>query len=421
MKETESTASPTEDRKPTPVSEGVTVERSFTRIRTVSMAVIALLALGVMLKVMSGVLIQVAIALFAMFLVNPAVNRATAIIDGLIRKLPVSPAKKPGKARKETAVAEVIGSVTVILLALLLVGFAGLVAYGTGNMLAERKTDLLVNVVQPVGEFIEGVQQQWLPWLYRSLGIDEVPEAFPSDSLQVMIPMGKRADPLRTTLDTAFGGVSFSSLVPTAANLVGTVTNFLFKLAIITLLTIFMVSGRRVFSREMLKNGKTHEHRRIREIVAAVEAVPRRYLTAKMITSLLTGVLIGSGLLMWLEPGDAYIWGFVAAVLNFIPFFGSLIAGILIVLYTLSIAGLSGAWSLLMVVLVNNLVSNVIEPNFFDMYLPIGKVTVIVCVLTWGFLWGLPGVFLAVPITIMIKEFLEQIFGKNPFTIALEV
>jgi predicted PurR-regulated permease PerM len=397
------------------------VKEGYDRALAVTLSILALLALGVLLKVVAGVFTQVTIALFAMFLVNPAVNRASTLIDGLLKRMTLRRGRKSLKETKESHVAEVMGSVIVILLALLLVGFAILIVYGTGNMLVERKADLVTNVVQPVGEFINGVQQQWLPWLYRSLGMEDALDVMPSDSLQILTPHAKHgADPLKTTLESAFGGVSVSALVPTAANLVGTVTIILFKLAIITMLTVFMLSGRRIYSSKLRKMD-SKEYARISRVVSKVECVPRRYLVAKLVTSLLTGLLIGGGLLIWLDPGDAFIWGFIAAVMNFIPFFGSLIAGILIALYTISISGPSGLWSVLLVVVVNNLVSNVIEPNYFGKVLPIGKVTVLVCVLVWGFLWGLPGVFLAVPITIMLKEFLEQVYGRNAFIVALEV
>jgi predicted PurR-regulated permease PerM len=381
------------------------------RTMAVSVSLVALLALGVVLKVMAGVFTQVTIALFAMFLVNPAVNRAAFLIDRVIRRVLPRTGHPRGTRRKSHA-AEVMGSMIVVLLALTLVGFAMLILYGTGNMLMDRRHDLATKVVRPVADFVGEVQDRVLPGLYGSLGMGGTLEAAPPDSTPA------ERDPVAGT--SALEGISLASLVPTAANLVGTLTQLLLKLAIITMLTVFMLSGRRIFS-DKLRELDPVRHRRMGAIIARVEGVPRRYLVAKLVTSILTGLLIGAGLLVWLNPGDAFIWGFIAAVMNFVPFFGSLLAGIMIVLYTLSVAGPQGLWTLPLVVVVNNLVSNVIEPNYFGRVLPVGRVTVLVCVLVWGFLWGLTGVFLAVPITIMLKEFLEQVYGRNAFTAALEV
>ncbi len=377
----------------------------------VSLFLVVLLAMGVVLKAMAGVLTQVAVALFAMFLVHPAVNRVAHLMDRLIRRTPRGAAPPPGN-RKKSHAAEVTGFVITLLLALSLVGFAMLILYGAGNMLMNRRDDLAANVVRPVAFFVGNIQDRLLPGLYGSLGLGDPLEAAPLDS----IAAGR--DPAAWL--GAMDGISLVSLVPTAANLVGTLTQLLLKLAIITVLTIFMLSGRRLLSEKLMELDPA-KHRRVAAVVAGVEGVPRRYLVAKLVTSVLTGLLIGAGLLVWLEPGDAFIWGFIAMVMNFVPFFGSLLAGVMITLYTLSLAGPRGLWAVPMVVAVNNLVSNVIEPNYFGRVLPVGKVTVLVSVLVWGFLWGMTGVFLAVPITIMLKEFLERIYGRNAFTVALEV
>jgi predicted PurR-regulated permease PerM len=76
----------------------------------VSVSLVALLALGVVLKVMAGVFTQVTIALFAMFLVNPAVNRAASLIDRLIRRVLPGTGRRPRGARNKTHAAEVMGS-----------------------------------------------------------------------------------------------------------------------------------------------------------------------------------------------------------------------------------------------------------------------------------------------------------------------
>lgn len=388
------------------------------RTIAVTLSILALLALGFVLKVMAGVFTQITIALFAMFLVEPAVARATSVLDGFFRKLAfVRRGGKPYETRKSHT-AEFMGSLIVVLLALALVAFVILVFYAAGNMLLDRKAELVANVVQPVISFINGVQGQWLPEMYRSVGIEESARPLPVTGTPVK-PDSGAASPV-TVFDDMMGSISVTSLVPTAANLLGSLSGLLLKLAIVTMLTVFMLSGRRLFS-EKLTELNIVERERIERILARVEGVPRRYLVAKLFASLLTGILVGSVLLLWLEPGDAFIWGFIAMVMDFIPFFGSLISVTLIALYTLSVAGLSGLWVVPVVVTVNNIVSNVIEPNYFGRVLPIGKLTVLICVLFWGFIWGLTGVLLAVPITIMLKEFVEQVFGRNAFTVAMEV
>ncbi len=387
----------------------------------VSLSILALLALGLILKLMAGVFTQITIALFAMFLVEPSVARATSVIDRILRKISVVRRGRSAADIKKSRLAEVMGSLIVILLSLALVAFAILILYAAGNMLLDRRADLVTNVVEPVVAFINGVQQQWLPEVYRSVGIEEVLKAIPSGSIPVKpSPADSLATSPMAIFDEAIGSISIASLVPTAANLLGSLSALLFKIAVVTMLTVFMLSGRRIFS-EKLTELNIVEHERFKRILTRVEGVPRKYLVAKFFASMLTGILVGSVLLIWLEPGDAFILGFIAMVLDFIPFFGSLIYTTLISLYTLSVAGIQGLWAAPAVLLVNNIISNVIEPNYFGKVLPIGKLTVLICVLFWGYLWGLTGALLAVPITIMLKEFIEQVFERNAFTVAMEV
>lgn len=388
----------------------------------VSLSIMALLALGVVLKVMAGVFTQITIALFAMFLVEPAVSRATSLIDGFLKKL--SP-KRRGRDKqtenKKSNLAEVMGSLIVILLALALVSFAILILFAAGNMLLDRKVEMVTNIVEPVVVFTNRVQHQWLPEFYSSVGIEQTVSTIPSGARPVKSsPADSQSVSPMATFDDAIGSFSITSLVPTAANLLGSLMALLLKLAIVTMLTVFMLSGRTLFSEKLIELNLV-EHDKIEKILTRVEGVPRRYLVAKFFASLLTGTLTGSILLLWLDPGDAFIWGFITMVLDFIPFFGPTISVTLIALYTLSVAGSRGLWAIPIVLVVNNIVSNVIEPTYFGRVLPIGKLTVLIGVLFWGYLWGLTGVLLAVPITIMLKEFVEQVFGRNAFTVAMEV
>ena len=391
------------------------------KTKSLSLSIMALLALGLVLKLMAGVLSQITIALFAMFLVEPAVGRATTIIDGLLKRISVTRRRRTAADNKKSHIAEVMGSVIVVLLALVLTGFAILMLYAAGNMLLDRRADLTANVIQPVGSFLNGIQHQWLPGLYRSFGMEDAIPAVPADTLVFTASqVDSLVTPPTAMFEAAIGSISITSLVPTAANLLGSLSELLLKLAIITMLTVFMLSGRRIFSEKLLGMSRA-DHEKFELILARIEGVPRKYLVAKLLSSLLTGVLVGSVLLFWLDPGDAFLWGFFTMVMDFIPFFGSLISVTFISLYTLSVAGIQGLWAAPIVVVVNNIVSNVIEPNYFGRVLPIGKLTVLMCVLVWGFLWGLTGVLLAVPITIMLKEFIEQVYGRNAFTVALEV
>ncbi len=381
----------------------------------ISMFIIAALFSLVILRLGAPILVKVSIAVFFTLLISPAVKSTTKQVDRLLRRL-FKRYRKTGD-RSQSNLANVIGTALVLVMAILLTSLFFFLIYGTMSLLVSRKDDMVSNVVHPVVEIVETARTEWIPDTYGLLGLEAVGEVTSqADSLS---GEGKVSAPVAPIEDSEF---SISSIVPTAAGFVGTVTNLLINTVLIIMLTVFMVNGRRIFS-EKIKLMDSAKHEKYKRVIRAVETVPRKYLLAKLITSALTGILIGVGLvIMGFQVDEAFIWAITAMVFNFVPFFGSMLSGVMIALYVSSVAGFQlGAIAALMVIVVNNLVSNVIEPSYFGDVLPIGKVTILICVIVWGYLWGVIGIFLAVPVTIIIKVLLEQTMGRNSMVVLMEV
>jgi len=380
----------------------------------ISLVVVAVLFSLVILKLGAPIFVKISIAVFFALLVSPVVKVFTRGIDRLLRKF-FKRYRRTGD-RSHSNLANIIGTALVLVMALFLTAVFFFLIYGTMSMLVSRRDDMISNVVHPVVSFVETVKTHWIPDMYSRLGMDEV-SAVTSQADSIAAAAKPRA-PL-TASETM---LTVSDIVPTAAGLVGTVTGALLNTVLIVMLTVFMVNGRTMFSRKLMDMDSS-THQRYQKIVRAVETVPRKYLLAKLVTSALTGILMGVGLIcMGFQVDEAFIWAITAMVFNFVPFFGSLVAGIMISLYVMSLGGIQmGVIAALVVIVVNNLVSNVIEPSYFGDVLPIGKVTILLCVIIWGYLWGIVGIFLAVPLTIILKVLLEQTVGRNSAVVFMEV
>ncbi len=380
----------------------------------VVMLIVALLFTLVILKLGAPIFVKVAIAVFFALLISPAVKKTTYGVDRLLRRL-FKKYRRRGD-RSQSNLAAIIGTALVLVMALFIVSVFFFLIYGSMSMLVSRKDDMMSNVIHPVVEFVDKAQTEWIPGIYSRIGLEDVKDiTTAADSISLV----EKTPPAFNLEDSA---LSFTSIVPTAAGLVGTVTNVLLNTVLITMLTVFMVNGRRMFSKK-LREMDTVTHIKYQRMVRAVETVPRKYLLAKLITSALTGILIGGGLaIMGFQLDEAFIWGITAMVFNFVPFFGSLAAGLMISLYVMSLKGFQlGLIGALMVIVVNNVVSNIIEPSYFGDVLPIGKVTILLCVIVWGYLWGIIGIFMAVPVTIIVKVLLEEAFGRNSMVVFMEV
>lgn len=126
----------------------------------------------------------------------------------------------------------------------------------------------------------------------------------------------------------------------------------------------------------------------------------KRYLAAKFLLSLITGILVGTSL--WLIGIElAFLIGVLTFALNFIPNVGSLIA----IALPLPLAFLDPepGKTLLLVLLIPGLiqliVGNILEPRYLGNEMRLHPVSVLAALVFWGMLWGVPGLLLAVPLT----------------------
>lgn len=142
----------------------------------------------------------------------------------------------------------------------------------------------------------------------------------------------------------------------------------------------------------------------------------QRYLGTKFFASALTGLATWI-LLALLGVKLSLVFGVLAFLLNFIPSAGSIIAMIL----PLPVAYITYSDQLYMVVLalllpgsVQLLVGNVIEPRMQGQSLDLHIITVLVTLLYWTKLWGIPGAILAVPMTVVVKMVLARFETTRP-------
>ncbi|HKJ85435.1 MAG TPA: AI-2E family transporter, partial [Spirochaetia bacterium] len=148
-------------------------------------------------------------------------------------------------------------------------------------------------------------------------------------------------------------------------------------------------------------------------IVGHTNAQIGRYLSVKLIVSLATGLLVwGAFTLIGVE--FAFIWGATSFLFNFIPSIGSILIGAtsfvfaLVQFYPDPNPIVAAGISMLTIQLV---LGNVIDPKLQGDRLKISPVVILFSLLFWGWLWGIVGLFLAVPLTVALKIVFENIPG----------
>ncbi len=134
----------------------------------------------------------------------------------------------------------------------------------------------------------------------------------------------------------------------------------------------------------------------------------RHYLSIKTYISIVTGLLIWVWLYL-IGVEYAVLWGLIAYMLNYIPNIGSLIAAIPTMLFSFIQLGLEGMiWTGICYLVVNAVMGNIVEPKVMGKGLGLSTLVVFLALIIWGFILGMVGMFLSIPITITIKIILEQ-------------
>lgn len=152
-------------------------------------------------------------------------------------------------------------------------------------------------------------------------------------------------------------------------------------------------------------------------IVQEVFSSVSRYLGTKLFTSLLTGFIVW-GILSIAGADLAFLFGFVTVLLNFIPSIGSIIATIIplpIVLLQFQF----GATFLIVAISISItqfVIGNILEPKIMGHRLDLHPVAILIFLIFWGIVWGVPGAFLAVPITAVLKIIFARIETTRPLS-----
>ncbi len=188
-------------------------------------------------------------------------------------------------------------------------------------------------------------------------------------------------------------------LAGTLGTFVGSVVAFLGNFLLVVVFTGFLVFG----SDRLMGAGQD-----IADRVAA-------YLSVKSMMSLLTGLLVM--LLCWSFGIDfALFWGTLAFLLNYVPSVGAIAASVPPLL--LAIVQLGDTSSILLfatlLASMHIVIGQVLEPKLMGDKLAVNPVALLLGLIFWGFLWGIPGMFLAAPLMALLRVFFSHYNFSRP-------
>ena len=186
--------------------------------------------------------------------------------------------------------------------------------------------------------------------------------------------------------------------------------SFLGNLMWVLLFMIFILAEREAFTRRLVRILGDDKASPVLETMARVNQSVQEYLGLKTVISLLTGLLVT--VVLWLFGVDfALLWGTLVFIMNFVPTIGSIVATIPPIAITLFQFGSISKTLLVAVLLIaiQVVVGNIIEPKVMGKGLNLSPLVVLLSLIFWGWIWGIPGMLMSVPLTAAIRIALEQI------------
>ena len=186
---------------------------------------------------------------------------------------------------------------------------------------------------------------------------------------------------------------------------------------VVLFITFFLLACGDTFRRKVVRiAGPDFGTRRLTlQALDEIDLQIQRYLLVQVITSLAVGIVIWIGF-RWIGVDQAAVWGVVAFVLNFVPYFGSiLLSGASAVMGFVQF----GSFEMALTVggfafVVNSIEGYVLTPWLTSKASRMNPVAVFVGVLAFGWIWGAWGLFLGVPIMMVIKAVCDRVEDFKP-------
>lgn len=189
----------------------------------------------------------------------------------------------------------------------------------------------------------------------------------------------------------------------------GQASSLVTSLAIIVILLFFLLAGDDLFVRKLACLLPPESRADAAGVARSIERQVSRYLLTLSVIYIVLGSITAAA--MWaLGMPNPLLWGAIAAILGFIPYLGPLITvGIIAAAALLTFESTT---DILLPPLVFAVITTAegyfVTPYILGRRLSLDPVIILIALLFWGFLWGIPGALLTVPILVVAKIVCEQ-------------
>ena len=360
------------DRTPTDASTEISAAR---RPRaSYALLVLATLAVGYTLWAAQDLLLPVLLGMFFALVGNPIIR--------FLQRLHVP--------RFVAALVLVVGGIT------------GAVVLG--NQLVVPASDWFRNVPKELRELTPKLRQLAKPVQDANLAAQNIARAAGGES-------AKRVQVVRTQVDDPY------KILTTTPRLLASI------LAVVLLTFFFMVYGEQLQRHAIALLPGRQKKKFTVDILHSIEREVSRYVLTISVINTLMGLLF-AGILFALDVPlpEALLWGTLVAILNFAPYVGPLIGMGLMLL--VGFVSYKDPWMSVLpaaiYLVLHTLEGQIITPIILGKRMALSPLVLILALMLFGWLWGIIGLLLAVPLLVCVKLVLARVEGMEGWARLLE-
>ena len=195
-------------------------------------------------------------------------------------------------------------------------------------------------------------------------------------------------------------------------------------LAVVLLTFFFMVYGQDLQRNAIALLPDRQKKKVTVEILQAIEVEVSRYVLTISVINVVVGLIFAACLyfFMALPLDEALLWGTMAAVLNFAPYVGPLIG--MIVMLLMGFASYEAPLQALLPAAIylglHTLEGQIITPIVLGKTMALSPLILILALMVFGWMWGIIGLLLAVPMLVCVKIVLSRLDGMEGWAHLLE-
>jgi AI-2 transport protein TqsA len=211
----------------------------------------------------------------------------------------------------------------------------------------------------------------------------------------------------------------FSNVANSVGNIFLSVSEITLFIVFIIIYIFFILFHRQLLIKFIIALFKEEHHPDVYAVITDIRFVINSYITGLLIEMAIVGVAIGVTLTVLGIPYALFI-GILVAVLNIIPYIGLYSAAILAMVITYADGnGTMVLETVIVLIIVHILDANVLMPRIVGSRVKMNPFITIIAVIIGNLLWGIPGMFLFIPLTGIFKIISERVEGMKPWAILI--